>query len=332
MSSYDPLIGDLISFGKAVNLDNHYSGARAVDIAAVAGGPAGEAVRLIRLGRQQLQWERNTKTFLSIKKLGGGEQCVWMSNSSPVQQMCFSNGVDGPGSWLAVRSTVLVTILRPVMRRLPVPTHSIRSRSGHSFSRLDPNPFVQLSIKRTGGESFADVSFNPWNDHQLATVDLNGHWSIWNIKGQYQRRSTWTLEAGPAGHLENQGPGLEIVTEDGWGAVLWAANLNTLVVVRRSVIAVYDVENGPVRLSTCNLNFLTQSDIILDIKRSLKSPCNVYVLTSTKIVWLRLDVDTEDGRNESQPIAIVLLSWWHYRSYEDISLHMLLEEDNREGM
>ena len=331
VSTHDPLIGELISFGRAINIDNHHPGRRAVDVAAVVGGTAGEAVRFVRLFKQQLKWEGEIEAQFDTRGLDGGEQGTWVSNGGPVQQLCFSNGVDGPGNWLAIRCAVVITILRPLIRRLPISAHHVPLGDIYNSSRLDPNPFVQLSIRRTGGESFVDVSFNPWNDHQFAVLGLSGSWSIWNVEGQYQRRNTWAVKAGLSGHLEPQTSHSEALSDDGWGAILWAANSDTVVVARRSIIAIYDVKRASTRLNTSNLKCLTQSDWILDIKRSSRSPRDVFVLTSARIFWLRLGIDEDDGDKNAQRTAKILLSWWHYRSHEDTSLHILLDDSKLKG-
>ena len=332
-SSHDAVVGDLITFGKATDLDNQRSGAKTVDIAAVAGGPAGEVVRLVQLGKTQSQWERHNSARLEAETLNGREHGYWMSNGGPILQLCFSSNTSStrePGGWLAVRCANAVAILRPLIRRSALAAENATAMKrlirDYAPSRLDANPFLHLPKERNGGVPLSDVSFNPWNDHQFAVVDQEGHWSIWNIEGRDMRRNTWSLTAGPSGNflaVENGHP--DSADEDGWAAILWAGNPNTIVIANRNNLVFYHVKKRPLRLNSQDLAIPSGSDWILDIKRCTHDLSYFYVLTSTFVLWLRVGSDTEETSESMQSDTTVLVSWRHYLNGEDSSLRLFID-------
>ena len=332
-SSYDSIVGDLITFGKATDFENQRSGVKTVDIAAVAGGPAGEVVRLVLIGETQLQWEGHDRAGLEAQTLDGMGHGYWMSHGGPVLQLRFSTNTSSTresGGWLAIRCAVAVTILRPLIRRCAVAVQNAaalkRLIENYAPSRLDANPFLHLPIERTGGAPLSDVSFNPWNDHQFAVVDRKGQWSIWNIEGQDKRRNTWSLMAGLSGKLlpgQNNRP--DSADEDGWGAVLWAGSPNTIIVANRNNLAFYNVKKRPLRLNTQDLAIPSGSDWILDIKRCTHDLSHFYILTSTFALWLRVSSDSEEASESIHSDSTVLISWRHYLNSEDSSLRLVID-------
>lgn len=341
-SRHDPAVSQLLAFGKAADLDNQRSGARTVPIAAIAGGDAREAVRLVRLSHEYLRWLGHSTIGLKTPTLGDGDQGWWIGNESPIQQLCFAEAGGEPGTWLAVRYSGATTILRPLLRRLPVPATFLKGpgayRKCFPSSRIDANPILSLPVELTGGAPHADVSFNPFNERQFAIVDQRGHWSIWNIKGQHRRRHLWNATAGPNGHInaadddnEDVKAGISAdVKQDGWGLILWAGGISTIVVADRRTLAVFDLRAPSQRLVSPDLHLDTEADWILDLKRSPLNDSHVFLVTSSRILCLRFRVsDQEEDAKELKIGTEILFSTRHFRDQEDISLRLQLLSDDR---
>ena len=326
----DPISSRLFAFGTAAEIENKQSGKRKKDILAVVGGPAGEAIRILKVGKEQFSWRGNKAVTLSVPTIDTTEQGWWAGNHTPVQQICFSEEEGLPGGWLAVRHPGATSILRPLLRRRPVaanPRHSNHALGNNPMpSRLDVNHIVHLSIEKTGGAQHTDVAFNPWNQRQFAVLDVRGHWTVWNIEGKYSKRNLWTVTSVSSNTLsdfeDNQ---YSIDTGDGWGSILWVDDTTVLVVASRSNLFVYSIESKSKRFSGPDLGLRDGSDWILDMQRSPVNPSHIFVLTSVRIYWLKVDIGGgQHARSQFFPLLEILLARRHFRSQEDRSLKMLL--------
>lgn len=340
-STHDPAVSQLLAIGKAADLDNQRSGARTVPLAAIASGEAGEAVRLVRLSHDRLGWLGHGAIGLKTPTLGGGDQGWWIGNGSPIQQLCFAETRGEPSTWLAARYSGATTILRPLLRRLPVPATFLDGPGGsHKCfppSRIDANPILSLSVEHTGTAPHADVSFNPSNERQFAIVDQRGHWSVWNIEGQHKRRHLWTATAGPNGQIraaddDNKDVKLDTTSDakqDGWGSILWAGDRNAIVVSDRRTLAIYDLEATSRRLAAPDLHINNDADWILDLKRSPLDGSHIFLVTSSRILCLHIrEADQEEDVKDLKIGAEILFSIRHFRDQEDISLRLQLLSDD----
>ena len=329
-SDHDPSISELLDFGKAVKTDDKSWDPRTQPIAAVAGGVAGEAVRLIQIHKAQAWWQGHRSVRLDTIGLQNREYGWWQGNGGPVLQLCFAKRKGESSAWLAVRCHGSTTILYPLMHRLPAPASSLRSeyvaKAYYSSSRLEANPIANLPIQRSGGAPHIDVSFNPWYQQQFAVLDQQGHWSIWDIESKDKGRNSWTLTAGVSGHILDQytqGPEMVNVEADGWGAILFVGSVSTLVVVGRRILSIFHLKSKPERLVAPELIVAKSSDWILDVKRSPIDDRHMFVVTSSCIFWLQIQ-SSEDMHDEkaSRSGTSILLSWKHFRHQEDISLRL----------
>lgn len=340
-STHDPAVSQLLEFGKAADLDNQRSGSRTIALAAIAGGHAREAVKLVRLQHDQLGWLGHRTIGLKTPTLGAGDQGWWVGYGSPIQQLCFAETEGKPSSWLAVRCSEATTILRPLLQRLPVPATFVNgpggSRKSFPPSRVDANPILSLSVEHTGGAPHADVSFNPSNQKQFAIVDQRGQWSVWNIEGQRRRRHLWTATAGPNGQIcatddDYEDAKVDTTSEakqDGWGSIIWAGDTNTILVADRRTLAIFNVEALPQRLAVPGLHVIKDAEWILDLKRSPLDDSHIFLVTSSRVLCLRIRGAEQDEDVKGLKIeAEILFSTTHFRDQEDISLRLQLLSDD----
>ena len=330
-SSHEPTNSELLAIGEAIDSDNEgHRGLRTVPIAAAAGGAAGEAVRLVLLNNVKLGWEGSKNIRLNAFSSKGGEEGWWYGNGSPVQQLVFAETEGRPSPWLAVRYHGSIAVLRPELRRnayMPplAPAASIRNTS----SRINANHIITLRIDDAHNVPYSDVTFNPWYNQQIATIDQKGSWAVWDIeKRSKQGKGTrfWNVKKTRYGELFDglpEGETLSSSVADGWGAILWAGDPSRIIVASRSLFAVLDTTDNPRRLLSPKLSSSTTSEWILDVKRSSKDPTHVFVITTLSIFWLQ--VTSSAGTFDVEELAVgarCLLSWRHFRDPEDISLSM----------
>ncbi|MCJ1390445.1 hypothetical protein MMC18_003304 [Xylographa bjoerkii] len=326
----DPITSRLLAFGTAADIENKQSGTRRTDILAVAGGPAGEAIRILRVGTEQFSWAGRKGVTLSAPTIDTTEQGWWVGNGTPIQQVCFSEEGGRPGGWLAVRYSGATSILRPLIHRQPVAAgiRHLNHALWKNFepSRLDTNQIVHLDIKKTGGAQHTDVAFNPWNQRQFAVLDARGYWSVWDIDGKYSKRNLWTVTS-VSSRTSSDSEDDQNCTDiaDGWGSILWAGDTTILLVASRSNLFIYSIEFKPERFSGPDLGLAGGSDWILDVQRSPLNSSYIFVLTSLCVYWLKLDYGRgQHATSQATPLLKILLARRHFRSQEDRSLKMLI--------
>lgn len=313
---------NLLAVGKAANMDR-MTGTRSIQIMGMVHGEARNILRLVKPRVEALKWDRQHDTNLRSVNPVAGEYCDWSGSGGPIQQIAFGADGDGPTSWLAVLKAESITILRPVYSRVQT-LSSISTDYGRRYppSHLNPNPILSLSSQQTGSRPHAHVSFNPWYVRQFAIMDQQGYWSVWDIEGQKRKRTTFEAKPGRSGHIQDdsstvQGPKSHH-SADGWGQVLWAGSVSTLVLCDRRSFAVFDIKATPKRLHTPEIVRAKSIDWVLDMKRSPVNLNQIFILTTKQVFWLQI---TEAGENIDEDFgyagAKILLSCQHFMDFED---------------
>jgi RNA polymerase I-specific transcription initiation factor RRN6 len=323
----------LLAIGEAADIDQT-SGTRTTQIMAMVHGEAGNLLHLIKPRVEALKWDSQHDTKLRLLSPTATEDCYWLGGGGAIQQITFGTDIDGFTSWLAVLKAESITILRPIYRRVQTPsTISIDVETRYRPSRLSPNPILTLGNERTGARPHADVSFNPWYIRQFAMVDQQGYWSVWDIEGQKRKRTTFEAKPGRSGHInDNSSSGQGFKSHDsadGWGRVLWAGGVSTIILCNRRNFAVFDLKAVPKRLYSPAVVHPKSIDWILDMKRSPVNLSHVFVLTTRQIFWLQI---TEAGENQDEQFgyvgAKILLSCQHFRNQEDETAKLELLGEN----
>ena len=329
----DPTSSTLMDVGFAVDKE-YISAVKKMQISATASGESGNLLRLIRPRIEALGWDNHHGIKLRVLNPASAEECFWLGDGGPIRQIIFAVDTDGLTSWLAVRRAESTTILRPSFRHPAKPsTFPTGFMGAGAQARLFPNPLLSLKIETTGGRPHADVSFNPWYIRQFAIVDQQGYWSIWDIEGQSRKRINFDVIRGKSGHIHDE-RSLDrdarlTSTPNGWGRVLWAGGVSTLIVCERRSLAVFSLKGQPKRLFCPDIIDLKSAHWILDVKRSKTRLDEIFVLTTSHIFWIQIHAVGEEVRNESETVgAEILLSCRHFRDghNEMLKLEVLLED------
>ncbi|KKZ68672.1 hypothetical protein EMCG_05707 [[Emmonsia] crescens] len=332
VTKFDPQISNRLAIGNAVNLDRRSGGDDStVPIAVLACDDSAASIQLLGLEDEGVAWPPDSDSLVEVPTLRAHEKALWMGTAAPVQQICFAETVDEKSTWLAVRFLQSTTIFHPQWNKRPLSAHDdIDSmREGWEDSRLDANSILDISISSTGGFPHADVTFNPWYQQQIAIVDCQGNWSVWDI-GKQRQSTYWRADRGPSGRLDpKETPHRDEPTKrdhyDGWAAISWVGNVHKVLVCDRRNIALYRIDTDPVQRHAVDVDIQRESEWILDIKRSQSNLSNIFVLTTTQIFWLHVNFDdfpSSSQRGDNQEIT-VLLSWRHFRDPEDTSLQLV---------
>ena len=324
-AGHDPTVSELLAFGEAVEITRERRGQRTIPIVAVTAGAAGEFVRLVRLTPTQLGWDESEDAHLDCMTARGGEEGFWMGNGSPVQQVVFAEAEGKPSHWLAVRYHGAISILRPLLLR-NADISASHDEGTHPSSRFDANH--TLTLAEQNGVSFSDLCFNPWNNQQFGTIDQEGRWTIWDIDVAVnrKRKGHGTVVQRSKGQLPDahkQGPALASLIADGWNRVLWVGDKDTVAVASRRTLAIYDIGTPVKMLYVIDMDQGKEGDWLLDMKQCWLDASSLFVVTSSRIFWIRVSSAGDCNQSkEMKPGASILLSWDHSIDREDISLRL----------
>ncbi|KAI4646806.1 hypothetical protein J4E93_005030 [Alternaria ventricosa] len=301
-STYDPLVGDLLSFGSITPKGRH----EAWRIAALPTGGSGSILQLSILDNERHGWTADPKSWVEGRTLKDTESGFWNEEAAPIQQVCFARS-DDSRPFLAVRLPTRTVLFHPDYHRRP------RASTVSPFYRLPassigPHPMLSLSQNDTEGSAHVDFTFNPDFQLQFALVDLNQTWSVWDIEhrpilGTY---SASCLLRGKIDELEEDGG---TTCEDGWARIF-----------------IVSIKGRTTSYLPCPELFSERSaDWILDVKRHPRDRSRVFVLTSTRLFLLSVTAPSELLARAGEAGAVVLTSLRHYRGVEDFTLHISVQ-------
>ncbi|EMR88831.1 putative rna polymerase i-specific transcription initiation factor rrn6-like protein [Botrytis cinerea BcDW1] len=323
----------LMAIGGAADI-NHTSGSKIAFIVAIPCGEAGHILKLVKPRPEKLGWESHNGVRLSYMSAANTDQGHWFGAGGTILQIASADDGNELSAWFAVRQAAMTTIFRPVFRKFPKPfTAPAGHIAAYPPSCLDPNPVATLTCQQSGSEEHVDVSFNPWYARQFAVVDRAGKWSSWDIEGRQKKRSAFEIMPGKKGYIYDdfgEDPAIPTYKLPGnvgdWHRVLWAGSVSTMIVANRKHLAVFDTKSKPTRLPSYLFNTSLLKDWILDIKRSTVDLSHLFVLTTTRIFWLKVIPTGEDGLNRDSGIKVIL-SHRHYRTPTDETMKLTMSKD-----
>ena len=324
-AGHDPTVSEVLAFGEAVDISIGRGRPRKIPIVALTAGAAGELVKLVRLIPAKMVWDDGGDAHLDCTTARGGEAGFWMGNGSRIQQLVFAETEGKPSHWLAVRYHGAISILRPLL--LPDTDITASHDAGTlPVSRLDANH--TLTLAEQNGVPFSDLCFNPWNIQQLATIDQEGCWTIWDIEVSVnlKEKGHGTVIQRSQGHIADdhrEGAASSSPIADGWHRVIWVGAKDGIAVASRQTLTVFDIGNPSEMLYFIDIDQGKQGDWLLDIKQCPLDASSLFVLTCSRILWIRAaSAGVYHKSNEVKRGASILLSWDHFRDREDISLRL----------
>lgn len=297
------------------------SGSRRPTILAFASGAAGHILHLIRPQLRTRGWKDPKNSKLQLLDSSSLEHAYWTSTIGPIRQVAFASDIDinaSSGPWLAVRQDTLITIFEPVYGTLsPAATATSAHPTNLPSSLLNPNPVLTLSVEGTPSQAHVDFSFNPLYSQQFAIIDERGRWQIWNIEKRHDRGSSRFLTPGKSGSLAEYKNEQNESFFDGWHKIMWACDVDTIVVCSRRRLAVFNVSSTPERLASPDFLPTKSRDWILDVVRNPASKDQLFILTGAQVYWVQIiPAGDEDAAMR------VIDSYRHFRDANDESMRL----------
>ncbi|PBP20490.1 hypothetical protein BUE80_DR008811 [Diplocarpon rosae] len=324
--------GPLLAIGKAYDVDR-ISGVRRPRILAMPHGAAGHILCLIKPRVETRGWGKYSAVRLNLLNAESLDAGHWVGTGGPIRQITFTDIENETEIWLAVRQDTVTTVFRPTYGRIckpPIPPNG--SSRLFAPSLLDPNPVASLTALRTGSKNHSDVAFNPWFPRQVAIVDSQGYWSIWELEKQHGSKKKEFFKPRQMGgiydgHVQSgisKAP--TMAHHDGWYRIMWICNLNTVVVCNRRYLAIFDVEGKATLIGHTDVFTTGNKDWVLDIQWSSQNQSHLFVLTTTRIFWLKIvpGRDTREDEDGYRSEVKTLVSYFHFMSPDDETMRLTL--------
>ncbi|KAL9040541.1 MAG: hypothetical protein Q9180_001844, partial [Flavoplaca navasiana] len=258
-------------------------------------------------------------------------QGLWHTSRGPIQQLQFANSHHEPTEWLAVRHGGATSILRIVLREHEVPTlyriPHVPLLGAEVEIRIELEHVTVLPVQSLGDALHTDICFNPWQASEIAVLDQSSRWKVWKIRSVNKHTKVWTSEARCSGHLMEEAPDdanyaaekIGIKRYDGWGAVRFVGNGDYLLVCNREQTAYFNLRSQPASSQRPELGLKKSADWILNVSHVSTLSDYIFMITSSRILWIHLALDFE-RTEQPQLNARSLLAWRHFSSMEDLSL------------
>ncbi|KAJ5112981.1 hypothetical protein N7456_001515 [Penicillium angulare] len=325
---YDPYVSTLLDLGHALDLEQEGSGP--IPIAAAVTGECRNTISLRRLVEDTAERQFDRLEAL-LPTIGDTESAEWSTPGVPIRQVCFSQPAknnEDKATWMAARLPESTTIFRPLYERRVNPRYlhhydSAVLPSTPPASRLDANPVVEISSAHTGGFLHASVAFNPWNQKQVAILDIRGNWSLWKVHTRHNRREGNGI-ATPEQRSSLPSIDLETSTcirHDGWGSIMWIGDSSSILVADRRCVLIFHIQGDEIRSRSVELILCKEYEWVVDIQRSRRNMSQFFVLTTFRVLWFDLTTASMDEKGLRLPLQ-PCLAWNHTRNGEDISLRI----------
>lgn len=301
-SQHDPLQGSLLSFGRIFDASTR----RTTQVAAFASGPTGSSLRVVQVQLQKQGWDDSRDVWLEMPVISG-EEAIWKSEGSQIQQICFAQPLESGENLLAVRTTSRVIIFKPQLRKT-------------GPNRLHLKPLFESTTADNEGIPHADVAFNPWFPRQFAIIDQAARWRIWEFRSRESSDASCI-------HSSTEDEEADITSDpnDGWARLLWTCSPSVVLVATRRKVTLHDITAASSQLQEINVNASSAPSWVLDVATSPSDPTRLLFLTTTHIYV----VDTKDTNGEVRVRTTLQIR--HFRDSEDITLRFTLFRDE-EGM
>ncbi|KAI1173184.1 hypothetical protein F4777DRAFT_460683 [Nemania sp. FL0916] len=344
----------LFSLGEMTDARLHK--ATGIPLLVTVTGQGNNTVRLARLGQETWTWLREPNIAVRRTELAREGPTLWIGGDvSPIRRVkCL---VDlkryNPTRWLAIQRESGTTILQPEYR---MASRVVGLELG--ASHIAANPLFRLSNKQTGGSAHSDISFNPGtraNPPQLAIIDEQGFWSIWDVlhtKLQHRGETYPTLRI--CGHITKgvleQLPQRDI-SNTRWHKIIWVGlqddmdvlggldldadkdesksqptislqRSSSIVLCNSRQVRLMDLTAG-VFLPDLVFCLPDSIDRIRDIQNA-RDPQYLYVLTSSKLFVVRAYTKPGAEWDKREKEWSILFSTPHFRNAFDPGLRLVI--------
>lgn len=261
-------------------------------------GPTGSDLRLVEGLRQRQGWDEDRTGWIDTFSYSG-RSGTWKGPGVTILSVSFAQPLQGGEHYVAVRLHTETLILRPVLPK--------------GASNIKPNVVFSISIEETKGPMHAHVAFNPWFTGQVAIVDEDGGWSVWE-----SGRRSYAIKKIKEGSLGDEtSRKQDLLLNDGWARVNWVESASTICIATRRKLVLVDLEAAAENTTAIDLDLKGGLGWILDLGSTRSFNNNLFVVTSSHVVVLHIE-RSADGLLSSRAIW----KFRHHRNPEDVSLRL----------
>ncbi|ANB14480.1 hypothetical protein AWJ20_2072 [Sugiyamaella lignohabitans] len=149
-------------------------------------------------------------------------------------------------------------------------------------------------------------TFNPWNYANVATINSQGVWSLWDLSSEQSLVSLSSPTTMSAFNRHSQ-------TSSPWNKIIWGADSSSLYSINRKYLQLFDIRSDSATSSKGDtvLECTDRETHFRDMARSKINDNQFFVLDSKSVKWM-------DMRNPGS----VLLSWDHFLDLEDTTIKL----------
>lgn len=282
--TYDPTYGQMVGFFDI----RSKSGPNSATAVAYVSGSAGNVVEIGVISYEQCKLKAVDGKPVLVPQFP--QNTLQISFSDAVKQIEYCrirDNFDTIAPYIAVRTTRTVHILK---------CFYLGAKPGVRAIQIG-----EITAAQFHGCDFADVCFNPYLFQQLAVVDVNGNFDIWNINTRDNLvKMSLQIEAKDPGQLSN------------WKKIAWGAASSKILLFSR--VEVTELEFQPSVSSRAIITANTWSRI-RDFKVVTNSMNYAFLLTSKELIWIEL----------SDPMKRIM-TWKHFLDDSDPSLKLTVCE------
>lgn len=188
--------------------------------------------------------------------------------------------------------------------------HILKCYQLGSKSSIKSIQIAEISASQLHGYDWADVCFNPHLYHQLAAVDVNGNFGVWEINSRDNLTKMMQLSMND--------PSNDLLHLSNWKKAAWGSNSDRLLLFSRVEAVEFQLTSTETSTSRAIITANTWSRI-RDFKVVSNSMNYAFLLTSKELIWVEL----------SDPIQRIM-TWKHFLDDSDPSMKLdVCEYDDR---
>ncbi|ORY64394.1 RNA polymerase I-specific transcription initiation factor RRN6-like protein [Pseudomassariella vexata] len=329
-------------------------------LVAMAAGPAGDVLRLVRPTTEYWKWDNDESVALRLSGHESIQQTLWTKDIGTIRQISAVVNTKRfePVRWLVVQRDWGTSVFQPEYQKAPVVSESVPAAGSREPSRIAPNPLFTLLRKHTGCDFHSDASFNPSirsKPSQLAIIDEGGNWTIWDItrirskasnRPQLRLHKYGSIQKGLREQLSHKPAtdpqshrilwvGSSAASHDDWydsddeddaesqfnPAFPPLQRSSTLLLCNSKAVRLFDLDTDSF---LPDLEFIPEGSVetILDVQINVQDPRYVFVATTSKVCVMGILSSSDPTLEKGEKRALVLHSFPHMRDSYDQNLKL----------
>lgn len=262
----------------------------------------------------------------------------WEEEHGPIQQIVFAvtkknrktKQSTGNRQKLAVRMAAKTVILKFSIDQYEDGADESRSENQGPWQNLSLEQVSEIPVEGDVNSEHADICFNPLNQTEIALIDRRGKWSIYEIV-ELNRALKSKVRPIPVHQSQiHLGKMVDVADEtvtntslcrqDGWARIAWTMDAAFLAVCTRTRLQFFHLKMGKIVpvATTMPGETIWNLDMCVAGERSE----HIFLLTSTRVLWIRLESHSTQGKVLELPMPSLSDSMRHFRDASDLTMQL----------